>query len=140
MTAAPVAKAQGGTAGRTRTWWHQIRVNGVSMHDAVMAWWNGTDTSKQVHKDCFYNAQPSGNWSAPGVPHWPGSGTPPPNPDKRMPWYTSRYNCNPTCAPPFCLAAAPSFHSLDCLRLLGAAQLLGKSLLLRQQTRHTEYM
>eukprot|EP01047_Picozoa_sp_COSAG01_P105247 COSAG01_NODE_34479_length_547_cov_0.625000_1_plen_32_part_10 len=32
------------------------------MHDAVMLWWNGTDTSKQVHRDCFYNAQPSGNW------------------------------------------------------------------------------
>jgi hypothetical protein len=92
-----LSEAQGGTGGRNRTWWHQIKINGVSMHDAVANWWNGSDTSKKVHSDCFYNAQPSGNWSAPGVPQWPGTGTPPANPDSRMPWYTSRYNCNPTC-------------------------------------------
>jgi len=110
---AALSEEQGGTGNRTRTWWHQIKINGVSMHDAVMTWWNATEVpikcggteacpgggkcpasgvcpsgNKTVHRDCLYNAEPSGNWSAPGVPAWPGSGVPPPNPDKRMQWYT----------------------------------------------------
>lgn len=76
---AALPEADGGTAGKTTSWWNQIKINGVSMRDAVHAWWNGTDKSKMVHKDCFWD----GNGSA---PKWPGTGAPPANPDGRMAW------------------------------------------------------
>jgi hypothetical protein len=78
LAALPVS--EGGTGNKTTMWWNQIRINGVSMRDAVHKWWNGTDTSKTVHKDCVWNG------SSTGGPPWPGSGTPPGNPDGRMPW------------------------------------------------------
>ena len=56
---AALSEAQGGTGNKTVGWWHQIKINGVSMHDAVMGWWNGTATSKQVHADCLYDARKS---------------------------------------------------------------------------------
>ena len=82
---------QGGTGNKTTMWWNQIRIGGVSMRDAVHAWWNGSDTSKTLHRDCLWNGTSTGG------PAWPGTGPPPGNPDGRMPWYTSKYNCNPTC-------------------------------------------
>ena len=89
LAALPVSK--GGTGNKTTVWWNQIHINGISMRDAVHAWWNGSDTTKTVHKDCTWNGTSTGG------PPWPDSGTPPGNPDGRIPWYTSRYNCNPTC-------------------------------------------
>ena len=44
LAALPVS--EGGTGNKTTMWWNQIRVGGVSMRDAVHAWWNGSDTSK----------------------------------------------------------------------------------------------
>ena len=89
LAALPVS--EGGTGNKTTMWWNQIRIGGVSMRDAVHAWWNGSDTSKTLHRDCLWNGTSTGG------PAWPGIGTPPGNPDGRMPWYTSKYNCNPTC-------------------------------------------
>ena len=138
-----------GTNNKTTTmWWNQIKIGGVSMRDAVTAWWNGSDTSKTVHKDCVWNG------SSTGGPVWPGAGTPPGNPDGRMPWcllqktyicmtprpiklpvsgpihdthvprsrYTSKYNCNPTCwGNPFCAHAS---HLLRILWTISSGDLI----------------
>jgi hypothetical protein len=86
-----------GTNNQTVAWWRQIRVDGILMRDAVTAWWNGTDTTT-LHRDCLWGVPKVNSTVPPSAnPNWPGKGSPPANPDGRVPWFTSQYSCNPTC-------------------------------------------
>ena len=104
----------GGTGNKTVTWWRQIHVGGISLQAAIHTWWTaGAGAAKtvrrlqlrgrprsvytlgdapgrlpgprapQVHRDCLWADGGRGNGTAPA---WPGTGTPPANPDGRMPW------------------------------------------------------
>ena len=105
-------------------WWHQIAIDNTTMHDAVAAWWNSSSSSSssssdtsvveseddsvhvvamsspKLYLDCVWQTAPCAAGMLPGQcatePVWPGPGMAPPGFSPDLPWYTSKYMCNPT--------------------------------------------
>jgi len=71
--------------------WNQIAINGVTMRQAIDAWWDDRDATPAWHQDSFWN--PSGTPPLVDQVAHPGYSVDAPP----VPAYTSRFFTNPTC-------------------------------------------
>ena len=89
--------------------WNIISIGGVTLREAVSAWWaSGNASAPALHHDCYWNASgvppaedvEEGRSAAPAPYHSYGGGRSGASDDLGapiVPPWTSRYFCNPTC-------------------------------------------